>query len=276
MFKRIGVVSRLDVDEAIKLSNKVLNFLSKKGLEVILEEQLAKTLGLNSGAPLNKLNADLILTIGGDGTILKTCMNIPNPETPILSVDMGRRGYLTEVPPEHTLDAIEDCLAGKYKIEEHSKLSVFHEERFLVDGLNEALITSKTPLKPLHFDVSAGSYRLIEIRADGLIVATPTGSTAHAFSAGGPILETTLEAFDLVFICPLKPIRSIVIPDKLDVTIKVSNEKLGAVLVVDGCYIKELPLNSRILVKKSNHKALFIRFETKFLCRRLSRLVSRM
>ena len=158
MFKRIGVVSRLDVDEAIKLSNKVLNFLSKKGLEVILEEQLAKTLGLNSGAPLNKLNADLILNIGGDGTILKTCMNIPNPETPILSVDMGRRGYLTEVPPEHTLDAIEDCLAGKYKIEEHSKLSVFHEERFLVDGLNEALITSKTPLKPLHFDVSAGSY----------------------------------------------------------------------------------------------------------------------
>jgi NAD+ kinase len=275
MFERVGIISRLDIEEAIRLSNEVLKFLSKKGLEVILEEQLAKALRLNLGVPLNKLEADLILTIGGDGTILKTCMNIPNPETPILSVDMGRRGYLTEVPPEHTLDAIEDCLAGKYKIEEHSKLSVFYEEEFLVDGLNEALITSKTPLKPLHFDVSAGSYRLIEIRADGLIVATPTGSTAHAFSAGGPILETNLDAFDLVFICPLKPIRSIVIPDRLDVTVKISNEKLGAVLVVDGCYIKELPLNSKISVKKSNHKALFIRFETKFLCRRLSRLVSR-
>ncbi|MEM4649157.1 MAG: hypothetical protein QXP78_00645 [Candidatus Bathyarchaeia archaeon] len=104
----------------------------------------------------------------------------------------------------------------------------------------------------------------------------PTAITAHAFSAGGPILETNLEAFDLVFICPLKPIRSIIIPDRLDVTIKVSNEKVGAVLIVDGCYIKELPVNSKVLVKKSNHKALFIRFETKFLCRRLSRLVSRM
>ncbi|MBS7658670.1 MAG: NAD(+)/NADH kinase [Candidatus Bathyarchaeia archaeon] len=276
MFKKIGIVSRLDIEDAIKLSNEVLEFLSKKGLEVTLEKQLAEALKLNLGVPLNKLSADLILTIGGDGTILKTCMNIPNPETPILSVDMGRRGYLTEVPPEHTFDAIEDCLAGKYKIEEHSKLSVFHEEEFLVDGLNEALITSKTPLKPLHFDVLAGSYKLIEIRADGLIIATPTGSTAHAFSAGGPILETNLEAFDLVFICPLKPIRSIIIPDRLDVTIKVSNEKVGAVLIVDGCYIKELPVNSKVLVKKSNHKALFIRFETKFLCRRLSRLVSRM
>ncbi|MBS7654932.1 NAD(+)/NADH kinase [Candidatus Bathyarchaeota archaeon] len=276
MFKKIGIVSRLDVEEALKLSNEALKFISKKGIEVILEDELSKALGLNSGTPLNKLEADLILTIGGDGTILKTCMNIPNPETPILPIDMGRRGYLTEVPPEHTIDAIEECLAGKYKIEEHSKLSVFHDENFLVDGLNEALITSKMPLKPLNFDVSAGSYRLIEIRADGLIVATPTGSTAHAFSAGGPILETNLEAFDLVFICPLKPIRSIVISDKIDVSIKLSNEKLEAVLVVDGCYIKELSLNSKVLVKKSKHKALFIRFETRFLSRRLSRLVSRM
>jgi NAD+ kinase len=275
MFKKIGIVSRLDVEDALKLSLEALKFISKKGIEVILEEGLAKALGLSSGMPLNKLNADLILTIGGDGTILRACMNIPNPETPILSIDMGRRGYLTEVPPEHTIDAIEECLAGRYKIEEHSKLSVFHEGKFLVDGLNEALITSKTPLKPLHFDVSAGSYRLIEVRADGLIIATPTGSTAHAFSAGGPILETDIEAFDLVFICPLKPIRSIVIPDKMDVSVKILNEKLEAVLVVDGSYIKELPLNSKVLVKKSKHKALFIRFETKFLSRRLSRLVSR-
>jgi len=276
MFKKIGIVSRLDVEEALKLSNEALKFISKKGIEVVLEDELAKALGLGSGTPLNKLEADLILTIGGDGTILKTCMNIPNPETPILAIDMGRRGYLTEVPPEHAFDAIEECLTGKYKIEEHSKLSVFHEENFLVDGLNEALITSKTPLKPLHFDVSAGSYKLIEIRADGLIVATPTGSTAHAFSAGGPILETNLEAFDLVFICPLKPIRSIVIPDKVDVSVKLLNEKLKAVLVVDGCYVKELPFNSKVLMKKSKHKALFIRFETRFLSRRLSRLVSRM
>lgn len=275
MFKRIGIVSRVDLNEALKLANEIAGYLSRRKIEVILEEELAKALKLNLGRAITEMDADLILTIGGDGTILKTCMNIPRPETPILSIDMGRRGYLTEVPPERAFKAIDDCLAGRYSLEEHSKLSVFHEGKFLVDGLNEALIASKAPFKMLNFDVVAGDSKLVELRADGLIIATPTGSTAHAFSAGGPILETSLNALDLVFICPLKAIRSIVVSDELEVKVKVSDEKLGATVVVDGCYRREIPPSSTVSVRKSKRKAVFVRFETKFLSRRLSRLVSR-
>lgn len=275
MFRRIGIVSRVDLNEALKLANDIANYLSRRKVEVILEEELAKALKLNLGKVIAEMDADLILTIGGDGTILKTCMHIPRSETPILSIDMGRRGYLTEVPPERAFKAIDDCLAGRYNLEEHSKLSVFHEGKFLIDGLNEALIISKVPFKTLNFDVTVGDSKLVELRADGLIIATPTGSTAHAFSAGGPILETSLNALDLVFICPLKAIRSIVVSDRLEVKVKVLDGEFGAMIVVDGCYRREIPPSSTISMRKSERKAVFVRFETKFLSKRLSRLISR-
>jgi len=97
---KVGLVSRLDGDAALKVALKLYKGITKKGLKVLPEEQLSQAAKLPGGVPFSKMDADLIVTVGGDGTVLKTCMSIPKPETPILAVNMGRRGYLTEVDPE--------------------------------------------------------------------------------------------------------------------------------------------------------------------------------
>jgi len=275
MPKRIGVVSRLDDYDALAKAREIYKFITSKGLAVLPETELARLENWDQGHPISKMNADLIVTVGGDGTVLKTCINIPKPDTPILSINMGRRGYLTEVEPANAVKAIESYLAGKYKLEDHSKLSVYSNDRWLADALNEALVTSTSPSKMLRFSLRLENRQLVECRADSLIVATPTGSTAHAMSAGGPILDNSLEAAVIVFVCPFEPIRPIVIPSKSTVEISLLDERPQGEVVVDGRYQRRLYPKIPLNVRKSKHKAVFVRFEAPLLSRSLSRLQPR-
>ena len=275
MSKRIGVVSRLDDHDALAKAREIYKFITSKGLTVLPETELARLEKWDQGHPISKMNADLIVTVGGDGTVLKTCINIPKPDTPILSINMGRRGYLTEVEPANAVKAIESYLAGKYKLEDHSKLSVYSNDRWLADALNEALVTSTSPSKMLRFSLRLENRQLVECRADSLIVATPTGSTAHAMSAGGPILDNSLEAAVIVFVCPFEPIRPIVIPSKSTVEISLLDERPQGEVVVDGRYQRRLYPKIPLNVRKSKHKAVFVRFEAPLLSRSLSRLQPR-
>jgi len=165
-------------------------------------------------------------------------------------------------------------LKGKYRLEEHWKLSLYFEGKLLTDGLNEVLVASPIPSKMLEFSIYAGKRRLVDSRADGLIVATPTGSTAHALSAGGPVLETSLDAFALVFICPLEPFHSFVMPAEEGLSINLVDPKLKASVVVDGRYQRELMPKSNIAIGKSKHKAVFIRLGAPYLGRSLTRVPS--
>jgi len=213
--------------------------------------------------------------VGGDGTVLKTCINIPKPDTPILSVNMGRRGYLTEVEPANAIKALEGYLAGKYRVEDHSKLSAYIDGKWIADALNEVLVTSSIPSKMLRFSLSLDHRKLVECRADSVIVATPTGSTAHAMSAGGPILDNSLNAFVIVFVCSLEPIRPIVIQSRSTIEITLLDERPAGEVVVDGRYQHKLYPKSPLKLGKSEHKAVFVRFETPLLSRSLLRLQPR-
>jgi NAD+ kinase len=275
MTKRIGIVSRLDHSDALAKSKEIYDFILSRKLTVLPETGLARLQNLDGGCPISEMNADLIITVGGDGTVLKTCINIPHPDTPILSVNMGRRGYLTEVEPVNAIKAIESCLAGKYKLEDHSKLSVYLNDRRLADSLNEALVTSALPSKMLRFSLGLNSRKLVECRADSLIVATPTGSTAHAMSAGGPILDNSLDAFVMVFVCSLEPIRPMVIPSRSTVEISLLDERPMGEVVIDGRYQHRLYPRTPLKLRKSEHKAVFVRFETADLSRSLLRLQPR-
>ncbi|MEM3061195.1 MAG: NAD(+)/NADH kinase, partial [Candidatus Bathyarchaeia archaeon] len=206
---KVGLISRLDSKDALKLSFEIHKFLSSLGVEVVPELEFAEKIGLKNGKALSEILADLLITVGGDGTILKTCMEISKPEIPILAINMGRRGFLTEASPRDALDAIRRYLEGNYRLEEHLKISVFLNDRKLVDGLNEALIAPLLPSKMLHFRISINDEKLLDVRADSLIIATPTGSMAHAFSAGGPIIDNSLNSVLLTFVCPLEPVHPI-------------------------------------------------------------------
>lgn len=269
---RIGLVSRLDETEALRVATSIYRSLSRKGFTVFPETQFARASKLDGGKSFSEMDVDLIVTVGGDGTVLKTCMSIPKPETPILAVNMGRRGYLTEVEPKDAVQAVQSFLKGKCRLEERSKLTVSSGQKPLVDGLNETVITSATPSKMVDFRVSLDRSQLLEFRADGLIVATPTGSTAYALSAGGPILDTSLEAFVLAFICPLERMSPVVVPMSKSIDIDLISPRLKATVMVDGRYQRELTPQSSLTITKSRHKAVFARLGEVVSIRRLMRL----
>ena len=260
LFNDIGIVSRIDDEDALDLSLKIYKKLCNEGIKVVPEEDFARARGLKNSSLLSKMTPDLMITVGGDGTVLKTCMSMRKPETPILAINMGRRGYLTEVEPKKADQAIQKCLNGDYKIEEHDKLSVTHEDKRMADGLNEALIASMTHWKMLDFELSLNRTHFLSSRADALIIATSTGSTAHALSAGGPIVHASLGTFVLVFLCPLEPINPIVLPNDSEIEVKVTNPKLEALVTIDGYYRKKLKPKQKLAIGKSEHKARFIRF----------------
>jgi len=273
LFNNVGIISRLDNQDALDLSFRLYKILRKEGIKVIPEEGFARAHDLGNSSLISKMDADLIITVGGDGTVLKTCMFMPKSETPILAVNMGRRGYLTEVEPNKVEKAVQRCLIGDYKIEELDKLTVIHKGKKMVDGLNEALIASITHWKMLDFEISLNKEAFLTSRADALIIATSTGSTAHALSAGGPVVHASLNAFVLVFLCPLEPIHPIVIPNDSEIRVKVTNPKLEALVTVDGHFRRKLKPEQEFSIKKSDSKAKFIRLGKAFANRTQTRLL---
>lgn len=273
MFNNVGIISRLDNQDALDLSFRLYKALRKEGIKVIPEEGFARAHDLGNSNLISKMDTDLIITVGGDGTVLKTCMFMPKPETPILAVNMGRRGYLTEVEPNKVEKAVQRCLRGDYKIEELDKLTVIHKGKKMVDGLNEALIASITHWKMLDFEISLNEEAFLTSRADALIIATSTGSTAHALSAGGPVVHASLNAFVLVFLCPLEPIHPIVIPNNREIRVKVTNPKLEALVTVDGHFRRKLKPEQEFSIKKSDSKAKLIRLGKAFANRTQTRLL---
>ena len=258
MVSKVGLVSRLDEDAALKVALKLYKDMTKKGIKVLPEEQLSHLAKLPAGVPFSRMDADLIVTVGGDGTVLKTCMSIPKAETPILAANMGRRGYLTEVDPERAMHAIESYIKGTCKKEERAKLSVTVEGESPIDGLNEVVISSGTPSKMLHFMISVDSSQL-EFRSDGLIVSTPTGSTAYSLSANGPIMDNSVEAFVVTFICPLEHLTPLIVSMENTIKIELVAPKLKGTLVVDGRVQRELQPQTSVTVTRSSHKAVFVR-----------------
>jgi len=239
-----------------------------------MERNLAELLNRhNSSIPLEEMRADLIVTIGGDGTILRTCLRIPKPEPPILAVDMGVRGFLTEITPEESLEAIEKYLKGSYIIERCSKIASFVGDERLPDALNEVFVTSRHLAKLLHVRIKKDDVIVMECRADGVIVASQVGSTGYAFSAGGPILDPDLDAFVLTPVCPITFIRPIVFSSSSEVTLELLKPKTATV-VIDGDYRREIDEETPLItIKKSEYVSSFIRFKGSFYHRLKARLL---
>ena len=259
MTLKVGLVSRLDDQRALEIATTLAKQLRKKGISVVAELDLAKRGRLGGGTDLSDLKSDLIVTVGGDGTVLKTCMSVRDPETPILAVNMGRRGYLTEVEPRQALRAVELFMKGKYRLEKRTKLAVYLDGTHVVDALNELVISSGSPSKMLEFLLSVGSDSLLQSRGDGVIVSTATGSTAYALSAGGPAVDFSVDAYVITFICPLEFIRPRVVSMARPLSIQLMTPKQKGLVVVDGRFQRELAQDVKLMVRKAEHSAVFVR-----------------
>lgn len=256
---KVGLVSRLDEPRALEVAGELARHLRKRGVSVLAEVELAKRGRLGGGTYLNELKADLIVTVGGDGTVLKTAMTIPEQETPILAVNMGRRGYLTEVEPSGAIAAIDAFRKGNYRLEKRAKLGVDMNGTHVVDALNELVVSSGSPAKMLDLRIGVDSQRLLAFRGDGVIVSTATGSTAYAMSAGGPIVDSSVDAFVVTFICPLDSVRPTVVSMDRTLSIETATPKLKVLVVADGRFQRELVQNVKLRIRKSKHYTAFVR-----------------
>jgi len=256
---KIGLVSRLDDQRALDVAATLAKRLRREGIPIAAEVELARQGRLGGGKNLSDLRADLIVTVGGDGTVLKTCMSIPDPETPILAVNMGRRGYLTEVEPNKAYKAIRFFMDGKCWLERRTKLAVHLDGRHVVDALNELVVSSGSSSKMLDLLLGVDSQQLVKFRGDGVIVSTATGSTAYSLSAGGPIVDSSVDAFVVTFICPLGLVRPTVVSMERTLTVQLGGPKLKAQVVADGRLQRELKENVKLELRKAERSAIFVR-----------------
>ncbi len=274
MTRRVGVLAKTESRDVIDTARRVCDIVREHRLTLVPEVELAKILELAGGKSLKQMRVNLLITLGGDGTVLKAVREMPDPKTPILAVNLGRRGYLTEVEPSAFEQSFDNWLKGDFQIEKQWRVSVYHKNRLAGECLNEALLLPTALEKMLNLDVSQSGRRIIKARADGFIVATPTGSTAHSFSAGGPVLETSLNVFSLALIAPLQPVKSLVVPADKKLRVCIEEPGPAATLVTDGDPVRQIGLRQSVEFKKSSNSAHFVRFGDTFLQRSLRRLAS--
>jgi len=274
VFKAVGVVSRVDRKQALQLAAKIVDTLETRKLRVKLEPKLAKHLQKpNLAIPLEKMKTDLIITIGGDGTILRTCLQLPKPEPPILAINMGARGFLAEVAPANAFEALDQTLKGNYKLERTPKLASCLGKTRLPDALNEVSITSLAPAKLLSMRIWKDSELVGECQSDGAVVASQTGSTGYSLSAGGPVIDPAVQAFVFTPIAPLTVFHPIVFSADSTIHVELTRPK-RAVIVIDGHFLAETtPEASRITIAKSEYASSFVRFRGDFYHRLKGRLL---
>ena len=295
---KIGIVSRIDQDRPILFAAKIIDYLLTNGREVVIEKRLAKELQKIKEHPkLDKIIAktkknypdlapflddinfkidypqiecnifdfdcDMAIVLGGDGTLLRAQSKM-KPETPIFGVNMGTVGFLTEIEAADTFHALEEVLKGNYYKEKRSKLVVSHENHHY-SAMNEVVIMTDKPAKMLHFEIQVDGEIIEEVRADGLIVSTPSGSTAYAMSAGGPIVDPKVGGFIIIPICPYKlGARPFIVSDNSEITVKLLKKGKTAVFVMDGQRNEEAEYEEEIKFKKSEKDVYLIRTSTKY------------
>lgn len=261
---RAGLVSRTDAEKALDITRRIMDYLESKDVDVVVETDTALALELKDhNTNLQDLDGDFVITVGGDGTILRAAMEMKTANTPIFGVNMGRRGFLSEVPPEGIENAIQKVLDGEYSVEESLKVKSWGlgVTDVFPDALNEVLIASSLPSKMLLLRLSIDGEFITDIQADGAIISSPTGSTAYNMSAGGAIVAPTVDALSLTVICPYSYFRSLVFPASSTVRIELLKPRTDGMAIIDGRSYIALKPGSVIEATMSDSVTRFIRFK---------------
>jgi NAD+ kinase len=239
--QRIGVILKKQDSRVPSILEDIVPWLQSRGIEVFLDESSAESSpqGIQVAAPEDMIRqVDLVSVFGGDGTLLYAARLIGSSRIPILGINLGSLGFLTEVKLDEMRKAFEIVLSGQYQLEERVLLDVevIRNRQIWAQhrALNDAVINNGALARIIELEVSVNSQPVLFTRADGLIIATPTGSTAYSLAAGGPILYPTLGAIIIAPICPhTLTNRPVVIPDK-DAVVICLRRGTDVMLTVDG------------------------------------------
>ncbi|MDI6781524.1 MAG: NAD(+)/NADH kinase [bacterium] len=262
---KIGLIINIKRPDAFKVARGVIDWLTKEGdYCLVMETEAAIAMGYEGlGAdPIEMQSVDLILAMGGDGTLLHTVRVIDGKSIPILGINLGSLGFLTEITENEIYSILKNILQGHYQLEKRMMLSIkvvrqgSAPVRF--KALNEAVITESEIARMINLKVSIDAEYLTTYRADGLIISTPTGSTAYSLSAGGPIVVPQLRLLMLTPVCPhTLTARPMIIPESSRITIDVIAAQ--SILTIDGQQAYSLRLNDRVEIERAEEETCLIK-----------------
>jgi NAD+ kinase len=264
MFKRIALITNSDTPEVVDTLNALISYLLSHNIEIVLDEYCAqiatnKTIQVANGQEFGA-NSDLAIAIGGDGTMLKAAHMVCNHEIPLLGINRGHLGFLADIPADAINERLDAIFAGKYVEDERFLLmsQVLRNGKSIMESyaFNDIIIHKWNIARLIEFETYIDDTFVHKQRSDGMIVSTPTGSTAYALAGGGPILYPSLDVLVLVPICPhTLTNRPIVINGNSRIEIVVGTREIDhARLTCDGDVTGELAPGDRVCIYKKGTK----------------------
>ncbi|MBF0611697.1 MAG: NAD(+) kinase [Magnetococcales bacterium] len=274
MLQKIGIITKRPDQRALQATARLVEWLNQQGKSVTVVEDIAIAAHIPGQQARRQSQdnlpegMDLVVVIGGDGTFIAAARAVGHRRVPILGVNMGRLGFLTEVPVEEMFATLEKVMQGEFHIEERTTLEVSVIRHELVQNqsrvLNDAVVHKGTLARMMEYNVTIDNQFVFSSRADGLIVATPTGSTAYALSAGGPIIHPALDALLLTPICPhTLTNRPIVVPGAVEISITLTSDDSNRLLTLDGQSGVQLESEDRIVIQRSQYSLLVMHPNTR-------------
>lgn len=267
MLRKIALVVNTDKPMALDAARQLIPWLQARGFGAVLSPKEARLVGHEElGVPRGEAwaGAELLIVLGGDGTLIRAAQALAPFQLPVLGVNTGHLGFLTELESHELFDELEPLLAGQYRIEERLMLSVkvqrAGETVFTTTALNDAVVSKGPRARLAQLGVSVGDTVVARYPADGIIIATPTGSTAYSLSAGGPIVGPTVDVLLVTPICPhTMAARTIVVSGGEEVAVSILESPGEVGLSADGSEPMELIPGDRVLVSRAPFSARLVR-----------------
>jgi NAD+ kinase len=270
--KRIGIIAKQNSPEALALIRNLAEWLSPKEIEVYVEKGVEEVLAPPvSGAGVTPVErrdipplVEMIVVLGGDGTLLGVARQVAEYRVPILGVNLGGLGFLTEIALEELYQVLEKVIEGDYRVEEREILhiAVIRKGKQMAEYivLNDAVINKGALARIIDIETTINGEPLATFKADGLIISTPTGSTAYNLSAGGPIVYPTLHCIIITPICShTLTNRPVVIPDEVRIQAVLKTKQEEVILTLDGQQGFPLEFDDVVEVKKSDTRILLVK-----------------
>jgi len=258
--RRIGIIANIRKEKAPELIIRLKEWAKGRGVEVVLEREIAKRMAEPGGVDREDIGSrvDMIVAFGGDGTLLMAARSVRKFNVPILGINLGAFGYLTVFNLNEMIDALEMIYRGDYRTEKRMMLDVeVHSgDRTIEDGsvLNDVVINRGNLSRMVDLEVIVDDRYLTTYKADGLIVSTPTGSTAYSLSAGGPIVFPMLHSIIINPICPhTLTNRPVMLPENAGIRVVLWSKGMGATATLDGQLSYDLRSGDSIVIRKSKY-----------------------
>jgi NAD+ kinase len=266
IIKTAGIVSKPNSTAAEEIVPKLVEWLRRRGIAVRIDEQTALYAGGVSGIPRDEVpqSCDLVIVLGGDGTLLSAARAIGRREIPLFPVNLGGLGFLTAITVDELYPELERALRGEHRIAKRKLMSteVVRGGQVVAsfDALNDAVLTKSSIARMIDLDTFVDEQFVCAYKADGLIIATPTGSTAYSLSAGGPIIFPSVPAICLTPICPhMLTNRPVLVPETSVIRVASRGPDESVYLTIDGQVGTPIREHDTVVCHSSHHSLLLIR-----------------